>query len=169
MHKSIKQTSKRLIIVPIVAVGLMTVLAFTLVDTANARGTASKNNLAEAIAQNFNLEQDKVAEVMQNFHQQESEERQQKMQEQVAEQLEIAVQRGRLTEAQMYAILEKHDEMHERMSELHEQDLSRDDLHELRMDIHDEMEAWAEENGIDFDIFMRVGKRMARQGGMRML
>lgn len=158
MHKNIKQTSKRLIIVPIVAVGLMTVLAFTIVDSASAHASASKKNLAEAIAQNFNLEQDKVAEVMQNYQQ-----------EQVTERLERAVQEGRLTEAQMYAVLEKHDEMHERMSELHDQDLSRDDLHELRMDIHDEMLAWAQDNGIEFDVFMRVGKRMARQGGMRML
>lgn len=162
MHKNIKQTSKRLIIVPIVAVGLMTILAFTIVDTASAHGAGSKNNLAGVIAQNFNLREDKVAEVMQNYHQQD-------MQERVAERLEVAVQEGRLTEAQMYSVLEKHDEMHERMSELHDQDLSRDDLHELRMDIHDEMLLWAQENGIEFDVFMRVGRRMARQGGMRML
>lgn len=150
MKHKLKQTQKKYLIIPIAAVGLIAMLAFASVDTVKAHGFSNnKENLAEMIAQKFNLDQQTVEDTMQEFHQNQMEQR-----------LEAAVQEDRITQAQRYAILEKHEEMYDRMEELRNQDLSPEDMRELRADIHEEMQAWAEEQGIDFEAFRRTGRRM---------
>lgn len=170
MKDKLKETSKRYLVVPIAVLGLIAVLAFSNVDEANASESQwSRGSFAETIAQKFNLNQDDVEEVIQELHQQRFEEREGFMREHLEERLEQAVEEGNLTETQMYAILEKFEEMHIRMDELHDQDLSPDEMHEQMADIHEEMEAWAEEQGIDFDLFMRAGRRMMKNGGRYLL
>ncbi len=165
MKVELKKNSKRYLVVPIAALGLIAVLAFSNVDEANAQERQwSKGSFAQAIAEKFNLDQTQVEEVMQDFHQQNMEVRQQEMQTRLEERLDQAVAEGKLTDAQRYAILEKHEEMHDKMEELRDQDLSPDEMHEQMADIRDEMEVWAQEQGIDFDLFMRMGKQMMRGG-----
>ncbi len=165
MKNKISENSKKYIIVPIAALGLIAVLALGSVDTVNAYGTRNRRSgLSESIASRFGLDQTQVEETMDEYHQGQMGERHEEMQARLEEKLEQAVSEGNLTEAQRYAILEKHEDMEERMQEIHDQDLSRDEMHELKADVHEEMQAWAEENGIDFETFMSVGNGMRGQG-----
>lgn len=167
MKKELKQTSMKYVVLPIAMLGLIAVLAWSVTDKANAfggtnmAGTNNRGEFAAVIAQRFGLDQSAVEDTIQGFHQQEMELRHQEMESRMEERLVRAVSQGNLSETQMNAILEKHDEMYERMQELRDQDLSPEDMREMRADIRDEMQAWAEEQGIEFEVFMNVGK----QGG----
>jgi len=170
MKNKLQQTSKRYLVVPIVAIGLVAILAFSSADEVSAYGFDDhRDNFAQAIAQKFNLNQSEVEDVMDEYHQQNIGLREQEMLANFDERLDQALAEGKITESQMYAILEKHEEMHDRIVDLRDQDLDRDELHELKADIHDEMEAWADEQGIDYDVFMRLGNGMARNGGRHMM
>lgn len=163
MKQKLEQTSKKYIFIPIAMLGLVAVLAWSMTDKVNAFGGENrKSEFAAVIAQKFGLDQAQVEETIQQYHQQEMETRHQEMESRMEERLQRAVAAGNLTEVQMNAILEKHDEMHERMQELHDQDLSKEDLREMRADLRDEMQNWAEEQGIDFEVFMEFGKRFRR-------
>lgn len=173
MKKELKQTSMKYIVLPIAMLGLVAVLALSATDKVNAFGGSMRSmnrgganhtsEFAAVMAQKFGLDQSAVEETIQGFHQQEMELRHQEMESRMGERLQRAVTQGNLTETQMHAILEKHDEMYERMQELHDQDLSPEDMREMRADVHEEMQTWADEQGIDFEVFMTVGK----QGGQR--
>ena len=161
MKQKISDKSKKYIIVPIAALGLIAVLALGTVEAVNAYGTrGSRSDLSETIASKFGLDQTQVIETMDEYHQQKMVEKHSEREARLEERLVQAVAQGSLTEGQRYAILEKHEEMAERMQEIHDQDLSRDEMHELKADIHEEMQAWAEENGIDYEAMMRAGRGM---------
>lgn len=160
MNTQLKRTSKKYLIVPAVAVGLIAVLAFSSVDKVSAHmGGSGNQNLATVIAQKFGLQEEQVAQALQEYHSEQMETRHQEMKDRLEQRLAAEVQEGSLTEGQVQAILEKHEEMHERMEELREQDLSPEDMREMHADVREEMQTWADENGIDFDVFMRVGGR----------
>lgn len=165
MKQMLQQTSKKYIFIPIAMLGMVAVLAFSVTDKVNAFGAENqmggdhKSEFAAVIAQKFGLNQSEVEETIEQYHAEEREAREQEMESRMSQRLEKAVAEGRLTESQMSAILEKQDEMHERLQEIRDQDLSAEDKRELRADIHEEMEEWAAEQGIDFDVFLRFGRR----------
>lgn len=172
MKNKIKNTSKKYIVVPIMVIGLVAILSFSSVDEVNASSSSrsrSRGNFAQAFAEKFNLNEDEVKIAMSEFHQQNMLTREQEMESRLEERLSQAVSDEKITQTQMYAILEKHEEMHDRMQELRDQDLSPDEMHELRADIHEEMQAWAEEQGIDYESFMRIGDGMMGRGGKGMM
>lgn len=165
MKQKISDKSKKYIIVPIAALGLIAVLALGSVDTVNAYGTRSRrSDLSETIASKFGLNHAQVVETMDEYHQQRMVENHNEREARLEEKLTQAVAQGSLSESQRYAILEKHEEMAERMQEIHDQDLSRDEMHELKADIHEEMQAWAEENGIEYEAMMRAERGMMNGG-----
>ncbi len=160
MNKKLHQTSKRYILLPIAMLGLVAVLAWSATDKVSAFNEQNRHgDFAAVIAQKFGLDQSAVEETIEEFHQQEMELRHQEMESRMEERLQRAVSERNLTETQMQAILEKHDEMYERMQELHEQDLSPEDMREMRADIREEVQTWAEEQGIDFEAFMHMGRQ----------
>ena len=166
MNQKLHQSSKRYILLPIAMLGLVAVLAWSVPDKVSAfNGQKRQSGFAAVIAHKFGLDQTVVEETIKEFHQQEMELRHQEMESKMEERLLRAVSEGNLTETQMRAILEKHDEMYERMQELHEQDLSPEDMREMRADIHEAMQAWAEEQGIDFEVFMKIGRGPRAGGG----
>lgn len=164
MNKKLQETSKKYIILPVAMLGLVAVLAWSTTEKVNAVSTetGSKSELAALLAQKFSLDQAAVEATMQQYHQEEVELRRQKMEALLELRLQEAVAEESLTQSQMQAILEKHDELEDRLQELKDQDLSREDFREMRADLYEEMQAWAEEQGIDFETVMRVGKNMVR-------
>ena len=162
MHKKFQENSKKYIILPIALLGLAAVLAWSTTEKVSAftRQTAGRSEFAAVLAQKFGLDQTVVEETIQEYHQAERELRRQEMESRLEAKLETAVAQGQLTQVQMQAILEKHDELEEKIQELKDQDLSREDFREMKADLHEEMQVWAEEQGIDFEVFMRVGKGM---------
>jgi hypothetical protein len=168
MKQKFQKKSSKYLVVPIAALGLIAILTFAAVDRVSARGNSQRRNeLAQAIAEQFNLEQGQVEDTIMSFHETNMETREQEMRSRLEARLGTAVQEGSLTEEQKYAILEKHEEKHDRMEALYDQDLSWDEMHEAQADIHEEMESWAAEQGIDFDVFMQAGRRMMGEGGKR--
>jgi len=168
MKDKLKSNTRKYLILSIAMLGLVTVLTMSMTDKVNAfAGSDHRSEFAAAIAERFGLDQTQVEETIQEFHAQEMETRQQEMQSRFEARLQTAVSEGSLTSSQMQAILEKHDEMQDRMQELHDQDLSPDDRREMMADIHDEMQAWADEQGIDYDVFLRIGRNGMGHGSRR--
>lgn len=154
MTEKIKKTSKRFLVVPVVTLSLIAILVLANVDRVNAQNqvgvsAGDRGGFAEVLANKFNLDQTEVQETIHEFH---KENHQERVEKRVAESL--------LTETQRYAVLEKFEEMHNQLEDLHDQDLSHDEIHELRADIHEEMEAWAESEGINLELFLQAGKNM---------
>lgn len=169
MNEKIKNTSKKYIVIPVFAIGLMAVLVLANVQAVSANDSSRrKGDFAQVLAEKFNLDQSQVEQTLQEYHQGNHEANEQRRKEHFEDRLEQAVNEGKLTEAQSYAILEKFEEMHNRLEELHDQDLSEDEMHELKADIHEEMQAWAEDQGIDFEMFLRTGQKMF-SGHQRMM
>ena len=169
MNEKIKQTSKKYIVIPVFAIGLMAVLVLANVQSVSASNSSrKKGDFAQVLAEKFNLDQEEVEQTLQEFHHDKYGENEQRRRDHFEDRLEQAVIEGKLTEAQSYAILEKFEEMHNRLEELYDQDLSEDEMHELKADIHEEMQAWSEDQGVDFEMFLRTGQKMFN-GHQRMM
>jgi hypothetical protein len=159
MTNKLNNKSKKYLILPVAILGMVAILAWSAPGKVSAfTGTKHKGEFAAVIAQRFGLDQTQVEETIQQFHSREMETRLQEMRSRFAAKLQTSVAQGNLTETQRQAILEKHDEMEDKIQDLHDQELSPEDFRELRADIHDEMQAWAQDQGIDFDVFLGVGK-----------
>ncbi len=74
--------------------------------------------------------------------------------------LDQYVEDGTITEEQKTLILEKHDEMRAAMDDINNQSLTAEERRDALQSHHDEMETWAEENGIPTEV-LRPGR-----GGM---
>lgn len=155
---------KRVIIVPIVALGIIAIVAFNSVKTVSAHGLQETGSLASRFAERFNMDQSQVEVVLTEFRDEHRAEHEQERQQRLEERLTQAVADGKLTESQQFALLEKHEEMQDMWDEL--EDLSPEERHERMADFHEELEAWAQEEGIDIDSVMRFQERMGN-GGMR--
>lgn len=81
--------------------------------------------------------------------------------------LDEAVANGELTQKQKQLILQKHEEMRsEHVNGDDLKDLSPEDRKVKMQEKHDEMQAWAQENGIDIDVLMSL-RTKGRGEGMR--
>jgi len=133
-------------------------------------GNLQTNDLPQLIAQKFNLNQDEVQTVFDQYREQRREQRQQENQQRMEENLNQAVADGKITESQKQLILQKHQEMQaERESETFDPGQGRENARKH----HDEMEQWAKDNGIDLESvigdrpMMRDGEFGGRHGMMR--
>lgn len=99
----------------------------------------------QAFIERFNLNEDEVNE----FMQEQREEREQYRTQHINDKLADAVAEGKITEAQKEALLEKMAEHHSQADELRQQ--SREE-HREQMESHrEEFKAWAESQGIDLE------------------
>lgn len=163
MKESFKSTRKYLVIP--VALGMVAIIALSGASTVSAfQRSRNSEDLSAAIAQRFGLNQEDVQATVDEFKEQRIQEHHDQMTDHFADRLAAAVEEGKITQGQMNAILDKHDEMFDRMVELEEQDLSREDIRELKADLHDEFEIWAHENGIDMSELMMFDKDMMGPG-----
>jgi len=98
------------------------------------------NTMIEKLSSKFNLNKDEVKNTFEEMRTQRQQERQKEMQAQFETRLNQAVKDGKITEDQKAKIMAKHQE-----------------LQKERGSKHDEMEAWAEKNGIDLEWMMGFG------------
>ena len=153
---------KSKIVVPVVVFGIVAIAALSSVNLANAHQAGSQEEtLVDRIASKFGLNKNEVEETLHEFRLERDGEYDKTMSEMFEERLEDAVEDGDLTNDQMFAVLEKHEEMEEMHDDLY--NLSPEDAREARADMHEEMEEWAEDNDIDMNEFHgRDGVRMHR-------
>lgn len=147
--------SKKYLILP-VALGLVAVVALSTAHTVRAvhRYGENDSSLPQEVAERFGLDESEVQDVFREYHQDRFEERHERMTDRLEDRLAEAVENGKITQAQMNAYLEKHEELYEQMLELEELDLSPEDLREYKADLHEDLHAWAEENGIEMHTIM---------------
>lgn len=110
--------------------------------------------LIQRITQRFGLNQTEVEEVFQEFHQ----EKHQQRQTQFEAKLDSLIEQGKLTQEQKMAILEKHEELQQQMTDNWEtfRDLSPEEKREFHEQHRAELEAWAQANNLDTSLFHQV-------------
>lgn len=81
--------------------------------------------------------------------------------------LDQLVEDGKITEDQKNLIIEKMDEMHEKMEEIRNASMTSQERREAIKELRDEMEQWADDNGIDVPIMGFGRSGMGRGMGMR--
>ena len=125
------------IIIPSLALTVLAGVGSHAVTTVYAQENNSVHPMMQNIAQRFNLNEDEVA----NFFKEQRETRMEERKATREEQLNQAVSEGKITEEQKNALLTK---MEERKAQ--------------RQTHREEMQAWAEENGIDLSV-LNLGKK----------
>ncbi len=110
------------------------------------------------LVERFNLNEGEVIEV---FDEARGEHREQ-MQEMFQGKFDEAVESGKITAEQKEAILEKHEEMRIEKEDFF--NLSPEEKREVMQEKHGEMEAWAQENGLEVSDFFGLG---GQKGGMK--
>ena len=136
------------ILLPIITAAIMTgVVAGT--GYVYAEDENPQNTLVQKIAQRFGLNESDVKVV---FDEDRSE-RQAEMQARFADRLTQAVSNGEITEAQKQLILDKHEEMQSQRETEREQfqNMTAEERRSEREAHHQELETWAETNGIDIE------------------
>ncbi len=124
----------------VVAASAQAVQAVT--DTSPAQG------LTQRIAERFGLQQSEVEAVFDEYR----EERHEDMNAQFTEKLSALVTAGKISEAQKAAIIAKHEELRTEHAAL--QDMNREERQEHFKTERDELKAWAESQGIDWQTIM---------------
>lgn len=120
------------------------------------------------LAEKFNLNKDDVQKVFDEHRQ----ENQKYMQQQLNNRLDQAVKDGKITQAQKDAILKKHSEMvNVKFEKTNFKELNREERQKIGQEKRAEMEAWANEIGLDLSTLhellgqpgMSKGKMMFRK------
>lgn len=135
-------------------------------------------SLVQKIADKFGLNKDEVQEVVdevraehQEEMQQQREERQAEMETSFEEQLTQAVESGEITKEQKQLILAKREEINASRQTATEgaEDMTEEERRAARETEREELETWAEENGIDMKYLMGGfgGKGFGGDGGLR--
>jgi hypothetical protein len=124
--------------------------------------TGEAGSLATKIAQKFNLKDTEVQAVIDEAH----EARKAEMHARMEERLDKAVADGKLTEDQKAKILAKLEELRTERQTLHDklQDMSDEERRELKIQLHDDLKQWAEDNGIPLE-YLHIKMHMKHEGG----
>lgn len=152
------ETSKKIILPALAIAGLLAVGSFS-ATTVQAMDNERGLPLIQRIAERFNLEESDVEEVFSQYRV----EHQVAMQERFEERLSSLVEEGKLTQEQADALIQKHEEMradHEALLQA-----SPEEREEYRAAHRAEMQAWADEQGIDLTIIGSMEGKGPRGGG----
>ncbi|MBU0974761.1 hypothetical protein KKD03_03620 [Patescibacteria group bacterium] len=148
---------KSRIVMPVIAIGIIAIAITNSVSFASARDSElTRETLVSRLASRFGLNEVEVSDTFEEFKLERGKAHQEKMQERMQQRLDNEVQNGSLTQDQEFAILAKHEELEGKYDDLY--NLSPEDRREVRADIHEEMMAWAEANGISMDEFERADR-----------
>lgn len=104
-------------------------------------------SLITRIAERFNLEESDVEAVFEEHRQ----ERQSGRSEAHREHLSSLVDEGILTEEQKAELESIHEQRRQTIDSIRTDGLNREEMHDAMSGLRDEVEAWAESNGIDLD------------------
>lgn len=151
---------KQALLIPVVA---FMIVGGTLIAVMPARASTTapqRSVLVQKLSQRFGLQETEVELVMQEVRQ----EHQQEMQQRLEARLDQAIKNGNLTEVQKQAILAKHQELLAKWEAGREQfqNMTPEERREAREQARVELEAWAQENGIDMKFFMIMHKGMGK-------
>lgn len=119
------------------------------VYASQTQGANPMASLVTKIAEKFNLSQSDVQAVFDEYQTQMQTERQQKMDQQIADELAKAVLKGKLTQAQANLITAKRAELKSQM----QQNTGTPKTQEERQAQKTLLEQWAKDNGIDVQYF----------------
>jgi len=133
----------------IVASLILTAGAYS-VYAANSESTQKYPPVIEKLVTTFNLDRNKVDEVLNDYRQ----ERESERKAFVEDKLDRLVKDGEITEKQKEAILKKVDELQGKFEEL--KNLSPEERREAMQKQRTDLEAWAKENDIDLTQVMFV-------------
>lgn len=103
--------------------------------------------IIQKLVERFGLNIEEVREVFDEARAERRQNMQVRFEESFEERLNKAVEQGKLTQEQKEAILAKQEEMQERYEGLRE--LSPEERRAKMQETREEMQAWAEENGVD--------------------
>lgn len=137
-----KKKVKRFLIPTTAMLGLILVGLLS-VSYVSAQDSGNYASIVQKIAEKFNLNEADVQAVFDE----EREEHRADMQARWAERLDDLVNDGRITTQQKQAILDKHEEMHNKMLEW--KDLSHEERRKNMQKLHEDFKTWAEGEGID--------------------
>ena len=141
------------ILIPIAALVVLGGLGAAKVGTVYAQDNEFRfPPMIQKIIEKFGLDESEVAQLMQENR----EERQAEHQAMTEEKLNEFVAEGKLTEGQKSALLAKIAERQENMDEW--KDLTPEERREKAVEHRAEMEAWAEENGINLEELGLLGR-----------
>ena len=107
------------------------------------------SSLTQIIAQKFGLDQNKVQEVVDQFHQQKRQDMAAKMSQKHQEWLNALVKEGKLTEAQKTAILNKLQELKNKYNREGWKNLTPSERKDQAQKELQEFKSWMETQGID--------------------
>lgn len=153
------------LVIPVVALMLLAGVTYgssqALADDDPSTGSGqSFSPIVQRLVERFNLNEDEVGEVLEEFRGQHHWRIQERMEERLAQ----LVNSGELTETQKQAILDKHAEMKAEHEELMTKwsSMTEDERLAAHEAHKDQLEAWAEENGIDLSEIL--GSRFFKGG-----
>ena len=146
---------KTILIPGIVAVVLTGAIVLGTVSV-SAQETNGQTTLVQSIAKKFGLAENEVQAVFDEH----KEAHHAQMQTRLEERLNQAVTDGKLTEAQKQAIIDKHNELQKNVAANKDvlQEMSPEERRETMQKHHEELKAWAEQEGIDLSLFPMVIK-----------
>jgi hypothetical protein len=142
---------KKKIILPTI-LALSVLVVGILASGVSAQDTSNYPPIVQKISDKFNLN---VSDVQQVFDEEADEKRAERFAF-FADRLDELVSEGKLTEAQKESILDKHEEMQDKMEGL--KDLSPEERKDKMRELHDEFKSWAEQEGIDLPLIGPFGK-----------
>jgi aryl-alcohol dehydrogenase-like predicted oxidoreductase len=134
----------------VIMIGLLSV------SYVSAQDSSDYPPIVQMLAEKFNLNESDVQAVFDE----EREDHHAQMQASWSERLDDLVNEGKITSDQKQAIMDKHEEMHNKMLEI--QSLEPEERHEKMRQIHDEFKTWAEEQGIDLPLLGPMGGGLKR-------
>jgi hypothetical protein len=130
-----------------VTAGTAAFVGISYLNVAQAEPNTSFPPLVQRLVDRFNLNENEVNTVMNEFRS----ENQQQMQNRLEDKLDEGVQAGDITKEQKQLILEKHKTMQlERNNNIN---LSQEDRRQEMLENREELQKWADENGISMDYF----------------
>lgn len=135
------------VIIASVALGVLLLAAVVGAGAAVAKSTSSYPPIVQKLADKFNANPDEVKGVFEQAR----EERRQEAQARFEEQLNKAVEDGKITKEQKEVILKKEAEIQKKQEEVQE--------------LRQELKTWVDENNIDLGQFSMCGPRGPRGGG----
>ena len=157
---------KKRIILPALALGILTTAGFWGANQALANGGEFHEGLVQRLTEKFGLNQTEVEEVMSEYRGEHRGQMQAERQSQREESLSQAVSDGKITQAQKDSYLAKMAELQANRPAL--ADLTPEE-HQANKESHRaEMETWAEANGLDLDdLHPLMGKGLKGDGQHR--
>jgi len=152
--KMLNKVKKKIILPTVLALSVLVI--GILATNVSAQDSSNYPPIVQKIAERFNLNVSDVQEVFDE----ERDERRADMYAHFAERLNDLIAEGKLTEAQKEAILDKHEEMQDKMEEL--KDLSHDERKEKMQALHEEFRVWLDVQGIDLTLVGPFGHGFTR-------